>query len=95
MSAFGRPMNELIDKLEGLDRKECFTMYTSGAASGKPDLKFARKLESKGARVVGRFSCRGFDTYGPFKLVGGLRRGHPDSKDIEAAVDFCKSLMDK
>lgn len=95
MSAFGRPMIELTDKLEGLNGKDCFTMYTSGAASDKLDLAFAQKLENKGAHVVGRFSCRGLDTFGPFKLVGGLRKGHPNSEDIEAAVGFFKSLMEK
>jgi flavodoxin len=93
MSAFGRPMIELIDRLPGLDGKECFTMYTSGAASGKLDLAFVQKLEGKGAHVAGRFNCRGFDTFGPFKLIGGLRRGHPNNEDIEAAVSFCEKLM--
>jgi flavodoxin len=93
MSAFGRPMIELADQLSGLDGKDCFTMYTSGAASDKLDLSFVQKLESKGAHVTARFNCRGFDTFGPFKLIGGLRKGHPDNKDIEAAVGFCESLM--
>jgi flavodoxin len=93
MSAFGRPIIELADKLEGLDKKDCFTMYTSGAASDKLDLAFVQKLVSKGAHVVGRFNCRGFDTFGPFKLAGGLRKGHPNAKDIEAAVVFFESLI--
>ena len=95
MSAFGRPMAEFLDKLEGLEGKDCFTMYTSGAASDKLDLDFVKRLENKGARVAGRFNCRGFDTFGPFKLVGGLQKGHPDSADIEAAVSFCKGLMEE
>jgi flavodoxin len=95
MSAFGRPIIELVDKLEGLDKKNCFTMYTSGASSDKFDRTFIRKLESKGAHVVGRFSCRGFDTFGPFKLIGGLHKGHPNTVDIEAAVAFVKSFITK
>lgn len=93
MSAFGRPIMELVDRLEGLDGKDCFTMYTSGSASSQLDRTFLRKLESKGAHVVGRFHCRGFDTFGPFKLIGGIRKNHPDDKDLEAAVSFCKNLM--
>ena len=25
--------------------------------------------------IVGRFSCKGFDTFGPFKLIGGVSKG--------------------
>ncbi len=91
-SAFGRPIIELAEKLEGIEGKDCFVMYTSGAASDSLDQQFVRLLEEKGARVIGRFNCRGFDTFGPFKLIGGLRRGHPDHEDIEAAVRFCERL---
>ena len=35
--------------------------------------------------IVGRFSCKGFDTFGPFKLIGGVSKGHLDEKDIAAA----------
>ena len=39
-----------------------------------------------------KFSCKGYDTYGPFKLVGGIAKGHPDEKDLTAAVDFYKEI---
>ena len=32
------------------------------------------------------------DTFGPFKLVGGIAKGHPDDKDIQNAVEFVKNL---
>jgi len=94
MSAFGRPIISFAEKLDGLEGKDCFTMYTSGATSGKLDKAFVKLLEARGAHIVGRFNCRGFDTVGPFKLIGGMQKGHPDDADIENAVSFCKSLMD-
>ena len=94
MSNFGRPVLELAEKLDGLEGKDCFTMYTSGAPSGKLDKAIVKTLEKRGAHIVGRFNCRGFDTVGPFKLVGGMQKGHPDDADIENAVSFCKGLMD-
>jgi len=39
-----------------------------------------------------RFSCKGFDTFGPFKLIGGVSKGHPDEKDIAAAIEFYNGL---
>jgi flavodoxin len=93
MSSFGRPIIELINKLNGLDGKDCFTMYTSGSNSDKLDMSFVRKLERNGVHVVGRFNCRGFDTFGPFKLIGGIRKNHPNTRDIEAAVGFFENLI--
>ncbi|MFB0921629.1 MAG: flavodoxin domain-containing protein [Oscillospiraceae bacterium] len=93
MSAFGDPILTFTDEIEGLNGKDCFTMYTSGANSDKLDRSMLKKLEGAGAHIVGRFSCRGFDTFGPFKLVGGLQKGHPDATEVEAAVSFCEKLM--
>ncbi len=93
MSSFGDSMLTFADSVAGLDGKDCFTMYTSGANSDKLDKGMLSKLEGKGAHIVGRFSCRGFDTFGPFKLVGGLQKGRPNGEDIEKAVSFCEGLM--
>ena len=49
-------------------------------------------LDKKHASVVGKFGCKGYDTFGPFKLVGGIAKGHPDDKDIQNAVEFVKDL---
>ncbi|MFI6211331.1 hypothetical protein ACIBCD_04995 [Nocardia brasiliensis] len=31
------------------------------------------------------FTCRGFDTWLPLEIVGGIRKGHPDADDLDAA----------
>ena len=49
-------------------------------------------LDKKHASVDGKFGCKGYDTFGPFKLVGGIAKGHPDDKDIQNAVEFVKDL---
>ena len=36
----------------------------------------------------GGYLCCGYDTYGPFKIIGGLKKGHPTEKEIQDAVDF-------
>ncbi len=48
--------------------------------------------ENKKAIEIGRFSCKGYDTFGPFKLIGGISKGHPDHKDIKGAVEFFRGL---
>jgi len=49
-------------------------------------------LDEKGLTVVGEFSCRGFDTYGPMKLIGGIARGRPSAQDLHDAEEFAKAL---
>jgi flavodoxin len=47
-----------------------------------------RLLADKGFDVAGAFACRGFDTWGPLWLVGGLNRTHPDARDLARAREF-------
>ena len=50
-------------------------------------------LKEKNPTVVGRFTCRGYNTFGPFKLVGGTGKGHPDETDLKNAVEFYRGLI--
>jgi flavodoxin len=71
------------------DKKVFYICTNGGNASYKSIEEIAKK---KHAVEIGRFSCKGYDTFGPFKLVGGLAKGHPDDKDLKNAVAFFKGL---
>ncbi len=72
--------------------KEVFFLYTHGAPSGD-FLKGIREItQKKGCREIGAYHCKGFDTFGPFKLVGGIAKGHPTEEEIRGAVDFYRGL---
>ena len=74
------------------EEKDVFYLYTHGAASGD-FLKAMRQIaESKRCRELGEYHCQGFDTFGPFKLVGGIAKGHPTEEELAAAVRFYQSL---
>ena len=53
-----------------------FFIYTHGAPKGD-FLKDMREIKTtrKHCREIGEYRCRGYDTFGPFKLVGGLEKG--------------------
>jgi flavodoxin len=51
-----------------------------------------RALENKGFEVIGAFSCRGHDTFGPLWLLGGLNRKHPNEIDLRRAERFADQL---
>ena len=50
-------------------------------------------IKDAGATIVGDFTCKGFDTYGPIKLIGGIAKGHPDNDDIAAAKRFILKVI--
>ena len=72
--------------------KDVFFLYTCGNDSGKYANSVSAKARARGCRVVGVYRCRGFDTFGPFKLVGGIAKGHPTQEEIDGAVQFYRSL---
>lgn len=67
-------------------------MYTSGAAVdfGKDIIQIIQK---KKCTHIGTYGCRGFDTFGPFKLVGGLQKGHPTVDEIQEAINFVEQFI--
>ncbi|MGI5074722.1 flavodoxin [Treponema vincentii] len=73
--------------------KQTFAVCTSGVGKGKYAKKFADYLAKSGFTVLGEFECKGFDTFGPLKLFGGLGKGHPDDKELADGVAFIKKIM--
>ncbi len=72
--------------------KPVFFVYTFGGARGTGAKALAAIAKEKGCPVLGEFGCKGYDTFGPFKLVGGIAKGHPDQKDLAAARAFYRRL---
>ena len=73
--------------------KNVFLLCTS---SMKLDmhLKEARKIiADKNCREVGMYRCTGYDTFGPFKIIGGVGKGHPNEKECRKAVEFYQGLI--
>jgi flavodoxin len=86
----------LADKLQ-CQNKKAFIFSTAGA----PSLKFIwhsklkGKLLDKCFEIIGDFSCKGYDNFGPFKLIGGLNKGHPNSEDIRKAKEFARKVKQR
>ena len=68
-------------------------LLTTSAMNKDFSQSFMQAIENKHAEVVGKFSCHGYNTFGPFKLVGGTSKGHPDETDIANAIEFYKGLI--
>ncbi|MCR5584253.1 MAG: flavodoxin family protein [Lachnospiraceae bacterium] len=74
--------------------KKIFFLSTSAM-----NMDFTKSMDSgltgKNAEVVGKFSCNGYNTFGPFKLIGGTSKGRPNEEDLKNAVEFYKNMIEK
>ena len=76
------------------NNKYVFGLYTYGGKDGK---KYTLKLKEAVAAVGGiylqDFGCKGYNTFGPFKLMGGTAKGHPTAEDLNNAAAFVKKIL--
>lgn len=74
------------------ENKETFFIYTYGAKKNGYTTAIAEAVKKHHAKVLGEYGCFGFNTFGPFKLIGGIAKGHPDQTDMEGVLSFYKGL---
>lgn len=89
---FSKNIEELLDKILDSDVKNLFFIYTSGIGKVRYEKKLIKRLEEKNKICLGIFSCKGFDKYGPFKLIGGINKGKPNEKDIRNLIKFFENI---
>lgn len=72
--------------------KKVFFLYTCGAKKDSYTAAVTKLADLKGCDILGEYGALGYDTYGPFKLIGGIAKGHPDQSELEGAVRFYESI---
>lgn len=91
MGKFHNSITDFIKKHLN-ELKDVFLVYTSGSNNEKYGVNLKKELENSGLNVLGVYSCKGFDTYGPFKLIGGISKNHPDQTDMDKFKKFIDKL---
>ncbi|KOV67461.1 flavodoxin family protein [Streptomyces sp. MMG1121] len=98
---YGRPHPSLTNFVKALPHGHgrSFVFTTSGLPEAPlAPFRFTRPLvrllEDKGLEVDGSFSCRAFDTWTPFKVLGGINKTRPNPLDLAAARAFAVRLRD-
>jgi flavodoxin len=82
---------QFVETLPTMTQKRAFVFSTCG--DGKMHhTALKEKLVNHGFSIVDEFCCRGWDTFGPLKLFGGINKGRPDEKDLAAARVFAQGL---
>jgi len=75
--------------------KPVFFVCTYGGTKGGSTKELSQIAKEKGCPVLGEFGCKGYDTSGPFKLMGGVAKGHPNERDLEDARRFYREIRDR
>jgi len=83
---------ELAEKLPERETGKKDTGIFIFSTAGKGDINQHRHLSlivsAKGYRSAGEFMCKGWDTSGLFKYIGGINKGLPNKAMIQQARDF-------
>ena len=77
------------------ENKRVFFLYTCAKVSNRFTETIKTAARKKGAIILGEYGCRGFNTYGPWKMIGGMNKGHPNGEELEAACRFYGELLEK
>lgn len=72
--------------------KPTFFIYTYGTEKKGYTKAITEAVKPHNAKILGEYGCFGFNTFGPFKLIGGMAKGHPNADEIENAVKFYEGL---
>ena len=74
------------------ENKQTFFIYTYGAEKKGYTTAISEAVQTHNAIILGEYGCFGFNTFGPFKLFGGMAKGHPTAEEINNAVKFYEEL---
>src|SRR5699024_11972934 len=63
----------------------CALPISCGAKGAAYTAAMEKAVREKGGRIVGAYGCLGYDTFGPFKWIGGIAKGHPTQEECREA----------
>ena len=90
-SSFAKPMLNFAS-INLPAQKPVFFIATCGSPRKNYFDEIKQLAKSRDCTDLGSYLCTGYDTFGPFKLIGGLKKGHPTEEEIQGAVDFYNGL---
>ena len=74
-------------------QKEVFFLYTCAMDREGFTDSIKEIALKKDAVILGEYGCRGYNTYGPWKLIGGMNKSHPTENELQKCVNFYEKLL--
>ena len=75
------------------ENKRIFFLYTCAKVSSRFTESIRAEAVKKGSVILGEYGCRGYNTYGPWKVIGGMNKKHPTEDERKGAVRFFETLI--
>lgn len=75
--------------------KNVFFVYTYGVKKTGYTKAINEIAANKASNILGEYGCLGYNTFGPFKLIGGIAKDHPDNNELSKAAEFYKQILNK
>ena len=73
--------------------KGIYALYTCAKDQAKYGLEIELIAGQTGCRYLGKYGCKGYNTYGPLKIIGGMNKMHPDAQELENACIFYERIV--
>ena len=73
-------------------QKPVFFIATCGSPRKNYFDEIKQLAKRRDCTDLGSYLCTGLDTFGPFKIIGGIKKGHPTEEEIKDAVDFYNGI---
>lgn len=91
---FSKYYPQVLDYLENKlpTGRKVFFLHTAGDPRENQNASAKKITDERNCECLGTYFCKGFDTFGPFKLIGGINKKHPDQSEIDGAVRFYNGI---
>ena len=73
--------------------KRVYALYTCARDQAKYGLEIEEIAGQRQCRYLGKYGCKGYNTYGPLKILGGMNKGHPDEAELSGACTFYERIV--
>ena len=92
---FAKNLKSEVEALPDMTRKnkKAFAFSTGSFDNFSKHKELNQIFEKKGLQVIDGFTCKGYNTFPLFKVVGGLAKGHPNEEDFEKARREMKRIL--
>lgn len=92
---YGKYYPQMLDYLSTKMPKEkkVFFIHTAGGPKEKHNAEAKAITDRLGCQCLGTYLCKGYDTYGPWKVIGGINKKHPNNDDFSKAQAFYSDII--